>query len=159
MWFFEACVSFYIFCKKIMPNKKCFISRETVFLSLFSAEVWKEHRECDHFWAFLFAHRAQCEPEQRLGSVCFRLALHSPTVRRQEGALPPNRCQRELEMTQTVAQISSWSLGGGRTRKHSSHLQQIEASQSGPLFSLQNKSAIPSLLSAKRTNPGEAILR
>lgn len=43
------------------------------------------------------------------------LALHSPTVRRQEGVQPPNRCQHELEVTPTVAQISSWSLEGGRS--------------------------------------------
>lgn len=39
------------------------------------------------------------------------LSVSSPTVRRQEGALPPNRCQRELEMTPTVAQISSFGSG------------------------------------------------
>ncbi|XP_060942310.1 cell surface glycoprotein MUC18 [Limanda limanda] len=38
--------------------------------------------------------------------------LIRPTVRRrQEAALPPDRCQQhELEMTPTVAQVSSWSL-------------------------------------------------
>lgn len=39
------------------------------------------------------------------------LSVSSPTVRRQEGALPPNRCQRELEMTPTVAQISGFESG------------------------------------------------
>lgn len=59
---------------------------------------------------FSFARGLSVSPSHREFSASPVLALHSPTVRRQEGALPPNRCQHELEVTLTVAQISIWSL-------------------------------------------------
>lgn len=69
------------------------------------------HCFCRGMQEQFFCQKVQYEAEP----LCALLAPHRPTARRQEGALHPNRCQHELEMTPTVAQISSWSLDGGRT--------------------------------------------
>lgn len=111
------CLRFFIFFARKQCQIKMFHLKRDCFLrSLFlqSCERAVSVRT-GSLLAFSFAPRAQYEPEQQRVQWCSLLVLRSPTVRRQEGALPPNRCQHELEMTPTVAQISSWSLEGRRT--------------------------------------------
>lgn len=74
--------------------------------------------------------------------MCSPLAEHSPTVRRQEGVLPPNHCQHELEITPVEAQISSCSPEEGEQKTQITSATNSGTVSSEQNFLLQNKSAV-----------------
>ncbi len=122
---------FYIFCKKIMPNKNVSFKERLLFFHHYFCRAVKEQLglEWDHSWAFLLPRGLSMNQNSSEFSVLSVSAAqsHSEETGRSAASKPLSARAGNDSNSGSDFQLES---GRRKDRKHRSHLQRIQAPQS-----------------------------